>query len=421
MATNVSNTTPAAPAGKVNVKWQTDGTNASAYVDPSGGTVTATSGVLTAHAVVVGNGSEDIKTIAALGTAGQVLTSNGAGTDPSFQNAGAGSGTVTSVALTVPTEFSVAGSPITTSGTLAVSKANQSANLVYAGPSSGGAAAPTFRSAVEADLSLSNVTTNNVSTSAHGFAPILPNDATKFLNGTGAYTSPGGALPTWLQVHPDNYPASPTIYDDEFEEGSLSVQWSWVNQGPATVTVPSNSTWMYMDSGAGTGGDNKRILVETLPATTWIFVAKLHLYPNLTNFGWGGLGVRDSSSGKFIFYGFGYNNNLRLTVDTYASPTSAGSNQMTQSSWFGTVTPSTGTPAFGVVQKYLAIQNDGTNLIYYISLNGIHFFKVLTQTNNAFLTNLSQIGFVIDGWTTSLHEFLQCDWIRKYTSIISVN
>lgn len=63
-----------------------------------------------------------------------------------------GSGTVSSVAMTVPAEFSVAGSPITTSGTLAVSKANQNANLVWAGPTSGAAAAPSFRALVIADI-----------------------------------------------------------------------------------------------------------------------------------------------------------------------------------------------------------------------------------------------------------------------------
>jgi hypothetical protein len=62
------------------------------------------------------------------------------------------SGTVESVGLSMPAEFSVAGSPVTSSGTLAVSKADQNANLVYAGPSSGGAAAPTFRALVQADL-----------------------------------------------------------------------------------------------------------------------------------------------------------------------------------------------------------------------------------------------------------------------------
>jgi hypothetical protein len=60
--------------------------------------------------------------------------------------------TVSSVGLTMPAEFAVSGSPVTTAGTLAVSKASQSANQVYAGPASGAAAAPAFRALVPADL-----------------------------------------------------------------------------------------------------------------------------------------------------------------------------------------------------------------------------------------------------------------------------
>ena len=63
-----------------------------------------------------------------------------------------GSGTVTSVAQTVPVEFTITGSPITTSGTLAIGKATQSANRVWAGPTTGAAAQPTFRSLVAADI-----------------------------------------------------------------------------------------------------------------------------------------------------------------------------------------------------------------------------------------------------------------------------
>lgn len=65
---------------------------------------------------------------------------------------GTTAGTVTSVALTAPPEFSVSGSPVTGSGTLAIAKTNQSANQVYAGPSSGAAAAPSFRALVGADI-----------------------------------------------------------------------------------------------------------------------------------------------------------------------------------------------------------------------------------------------------------------------------
>ena len=57
-------------------------------------------------------------------------------------------GTVSSVALSLPAAvFDIAGSPVTGSGTLAVTFDNQSANTFLAGPASGSAAAPTFRAA----------------------------------------------------------------------------------------------------------------------------------------------------------------------------------------------------------------------------------------------------------------------------------
>lgn len=63
-----------------------------------------------------------------------------------------GTGTVTSVGLTMPGEYSVAGSPITTAGSFAVTKVNQNANLVYAGPATGSPAQPGFRALVSADI-----------------------------------------------------------------------------------------------------------------------------------------------------------------------------------------------------------------------------------------------------------------------------
>lgn len=65
---------------------------------------------------------------------------------------GGGSGTVTSVGLSLPNIFTISGSPVTTSGTLSATLANQSANQIFAGPTSGGAATPGFRSLVAADI-----------------------------------------------------------------------------------------------------------------------------------------------------------------------------------------------------------------------------------------------------------------------------
>jgi len=73
-------------------------------------------------------------------------------------------GTVSSVALSMPSIFSVTGSPVITSGTLTSTLATQAANLVFAGPTTS-TAAPTFRSLVANDipsLPFSKITTGTV-------------------------------------------------------------------------------------------------------------------------------------------------------------------------------------------------------------------------------------------------------------------
>jgi hypothetical protein len=76
--------------------------------------------------------------------------------------AGGGSGSVTSIAVTMPSIFTVTGSPITGAGTIAVTLANENANQGFFGPTSGGAAAPTFRSLVAADLPAGTGTVTSV-------------------------------------------------------------------------------------------------------------------------------------------------------------------------------------------------------------------------------------------------------------------
>lgn len=61
-------------------------------------------------------------------------------------------GTVTSVGLLLPSEFTLSGTPVTTSGTLTGAWATQAANVVFAGPASAPDAVPTFRALTTADL-----------------------------------------------------------------------------------------------------------------------------------------------------------------------------------------------------------------------------------------------------------------------------
>lgn len=112
----------------------------------------------------------------ALGTAGKFLTAGAS--DPSW-----GQG------------------PLTTTGDLLIGATGGTPTRLAVGGANTvvhGGTTPAYSAVVEADLSFSNITTANATTSQHGLLPILPNDATKFLDGTGAYTVPpgSGAVPT---------------------------------------------------------------------------------------------------------------------------------------------------------------------------------------------------------------------------------
>lgn len=118
----------------------------------SGGGNLLSSGVSTTNSIFVYSD--------ATGTNGVPKTLTGGGLVVISQDASTITATVnavTSVAATVPSEFSVTGSPITSTGTLAISKANQASNSIWAGPVSGAAAQPAFRAMVADDIPLSSV------------------------------------------------------------------------------------------------------------------------------------------------------------------------------------------------------------------------------------------------------------------------
>ncbi len=133
-------------------------------------------------------------------------------------------GTVTSVALTLPAIFSVTGSPVTTAGTLAATLASQSANLVWAGPTTGSAAAPTFRSLVAADLPAGTGTVTSVALSLPAIFTVSgsPVTGSGTLTGTLATqtanyiwagpTSGGAATPTFRAMVSADIPSAIVTY-----------------------------------------------------------------------------------------------------------------------------------------------------------------------------------------------------------------
>lgn len=77
----------------------------------------------------------------------------------------------------------------------------------------------------EGGLSMTDITTNNVSTSKHGFAPKLDNNAAHYLDGTGAYSTPAGGGVAYKTL----------VYRDTTSDVTLT------NQASAQAFFDSNS------------------------------------------------------------------------------------------------------------------------------------------------------------------------------------
>lgn len=162
-------------------------------------------------------------------------------------------GTVSSVGLSMPTEFSVAGSPITSSGTISVSWGNQSANTVFAGPSSGAPSQPSFRSLTDDDIP-NNITASN-------YLPLSGGTM------TGTITFAGG------QQFPGTVTGTGTSGEIAFWNGTSSLtsnaQLKW--DGTNNALVVQNSLQLT-NSGTGsntftTGSGQTSSITYTLPSS----------------------------------------------------------------------------------------------------------------------------------------------------------
>lgn len=147
-------------------------------------------------------------------------------------------------------------------------------------------------------------TTGNVSTSAHGFAPKAPNDTSKYLDGSGAYSSPtpsgtildfaGTSVPSGF-LPCDGAAVSRTTYARLY--AAIGTTWG-VGDGSTTFNVPNMNRRVAIGSGGSatatisntvgsTGGEEAhQLTIPEMPAHT-------HTVPSYTsNF--------NSSSGRVI-------------------------------------------------------------------------------------------------------------------------
>lgn len=183
------------------------------------------------------NGTHNVRL--AVGSSGQVLTVSGG--EPAWLTPTAA--TVTSVGLadasSVPI-YAITNSPVTSSGTIDITLNTQTANKVFAGPSSGGAAQPTFRTLVSADIpTLNQNTTGYAAGLAGGIASQIPyqtaaNTTAFIANGTTGQvlTSNGTGTPSWQTA----------------SAGSVTLTATQIAYGNASNVLTGTSDFTWTDS-----------------------------------------------------------------------------------------------------------------------------------------------------------------------------
>ena len=161
-----------------------------------------------------------------------------------------GTGTVTSVGLSMPSEFTVTGSPITSSGTLTVTKASESANTFYGAPN-GSAGTPIFRKLATADLPTGTGTVTGVSGSGSVNGITLSGSGTTSVNLTLGGTLSG-------------------IANSQLTNNSVTVTAGTGLSGGGTVALGSAITLNNTLTGVPSGGTvGQRLITNNSSAVTW--------------------------------------------------------------------------------------------------------------------------------------------------------
>lgn len=166
--------------------------------------------------------------------------------------------------------------------------------------------------------------------------------------------------------------------------GDCTLQtWSWVNQGSASVA--SNGSSLYLTAPSNGGSNSARMRVHTAPSAPYSFTAKLNLQCDWSESGYGsgGVGFRESSSGKMV------------TCEVWTQTGGGGSFIFRVVKWTDSTNISS-TPVnanyYGYGDLFIRLADNGTNRIISVSPDGINFIAINTEARTTFLT-ADQVGF----------------------------
>lgn len=166
-----------------------------------------------------------------------------------------------SIALSMPSIFSVSGSPINLSGTFGVSLNTQSANTVFAGPSSGAAAVPTFRALTTTDipnLDASKITSGIFPIVRGGTGLSFLGSANQLIRVNSGGTALEYFTPTYLTGN-----QSITLSGDVTGTGSTAITTTIANNSVTYAKLQDISASRLLGRYSATNGDAQEITIGT--------------------------------------------------------------------------------------------------------------------------------------------------------------
>jgi hypothetical protein len=206
-----------------------------------------------------------------------------------------------------------------------------------------------------------------------------------------------------VAINADSKPTQPNTLDDEFEKNTLDSKWTLVNQGTATYSLQNGALLINCPTSAT---ENNFLFVQAAPATPWEITAKLSPEGALGGYIFAGLCVRESSTGKFIRFGPQYRQaapgpGKAIEADNMTNPTT-----------YAGTTALAGFLYEWANALYVRIKDDGTNLIFSTSRNGLTWTQWGTVGRTAHMAGgPNQVGITLGPLNMAVS--MAVDWFRR--------
>lgn len=201
---------------------------------------------------------------------------------------------------------------------------------------------------------------------------------------------------TYYENPIDEPPASPSVWDDEFNVESLDPKWSWVNQGTSAVTVSDSHVFLDAASGVDVG----RGIIQVPPTGDFTAIAKINMEAFIENYYGFGIGFFNSANNRMLHVGKRHNAGNAGIWWIKQTTTSWGAEGL----WGG----------YGATKMYVKIQRVGTTLKLSYSNTGLIWQELLSEGVSVWMGAVTGIGLLVfrNNSNASHKQIGMCDWFR---------